>query len=125
MEELTLEQEAYLVALKARAETMSHQQLVRALVESEEQRLVQLAVMRQAMYQMGGVVQAVASEPPCAPDLEELTALFGYEPTEDEAWDYWRTLNELSTMDVDLEAVVIDAADEDDNEREELSRWRN
>ena len=123
--ELSLEQEAYLLALRSQAEQMSREQLIAALLQCEQQRMVQMVVVRGAIYAMGGVVQAVAADPPCAPDLEELTRLFGYEPTEGEAWDYWRNQDELATMDVDLEEIVIGGPIEEELELEELERWRN
>jgi hypothetical protein len=123
--DLTMEQDAYLHLLHQKAQAMSREQLIAELMACEEQRLIQLGALTDAMYRFGGVVQATATELPPAPDADELQQIFGYAPTEDEAWEYYRTLDELSTMDVDLEAVVIDGPAEEELELEELSRWRN
>lgn len=123
--ELSLEQEAYLHLLQQQAQAMSHQQLVMALIDSEEARLRQVSVLIGAIHEFGGVVQLTAVDAPCAPDEGEMEEIFGYAPTEDEAWDYLRNLDEMATMDVDLEAVVIDGAIEERDELEELSRWRH
>lgn len=122
---LTLEQEAYLEWLKLHLQRLPAEHLIPAFLDLEAQRLQQINVLTQAICAFGGAVQSTAAQPASAPeDFEEFAQIFGYEPSEDEVWDYLRNLDEMATMDVDLEAVVIEGPIEEQSELEELSRWR-
>lgn len=108
VEELSADQRFFLVQLCQIASRMDHRELVRALMSAWEERFLmqrryQVAAREAGVFFEVGPFYKLA--PPETP--EEFRDALGYMPTDAEAKEYLRQLEEGVTMGVDMEEVVM------------------
>jgi len=111
-EVLTTEQQYLLRRIELEIKELSRDELIAALLECWEARFrlkqTFLLTAREAGYvfkmEDGGTLFAPETE-------EDLAEIFGYAPTEEEAEDYMRGLWENATMELDMDAIVLESED--------------
>ena len=109
---LTTEQEYLLKRVAIEAGELSRDGLVEALLECWEARLRQkqffLEQSRSACFIFKMEEGATLYAPETDEDFEDI---FGYSPTQEEAEEYMCSLWENATMELDMDAIVIEYED--------------
>lgn len=109
---LSLEQSFSLQKLALELEEMDRQELIEAVLEEREQRLLQERFFSASMAAEGIPAEADDVFELALPETEEdMIALFGHVPDDDELSDYInRQIEahmEAARMDVDIEAIAL------------------
>lgn len=106
--ELSDEQKFFLVRLCQIASQMSHRDLVRALMSAWEERFLLKRQYQIAARAAGCFFEVEAIYRLAPPETEEeFKETLGYVPTDTEAEEYLRQLEEGVTMGLDIEDIVI------------------
>lgn len=104
---LTLEQELMLRKIADAAETMSRDELIGALLNCWEQRMMEKQLFAEAAHNSGVAAQFTTVTLQRLPRTrKEFTEIFGYTPTEEEAMEYLDELRETATMELNMERIV-------------------
>ena len=105
---LTEDQEFFLVRLCQIAQQMDRRELIRALLSSWEERFHLKRMYQIAARQTGRFIEAEQIYRLAPPETEdEFAEILGYIPTEQEAEEYLRQLEEGVTIGVDIEDIVL------------------
>ena len=105
---LSEDQEFFLVRLCQVAQQMDRRDLIRALLSSWEERFLLKRMYQIAARQTGRFIEAERIYRLAPPETEEdFKAVLGYVPTDQEAEEYLRQLEEGVTIGVDMEEVVM------------------
>ncbi len=105
---LSEDQEFFLVRLCQIAQQMDRRDLIRALLSSWEERFLLKRMYQIAARQTGRFIEAEQIYQLAPPETEEdFKAVLGYVPTDQEAKEYLRQLEEGVTIGVDIEDIVV------------------
>jgi hypothetical protein len=112
MEDLTQEQEFLLARVTVEAMEMSRQELIEALVEAWYTKF-QVRAAYESILQAEGLCFNISERVPCCDptDAKSLASLLGYEPTAEEAEDYFCQAVEDATMELDMDEIVLTPED--------------
>jgi hypothetical protein len=112
--ELTSEQKYLLRRVEIEAHAMSKEQLVQALCASWEARFKLKQTFFVNSRAAGFVFFLEERHPWQRPETqEEFAELMGFVPTEDEANDFLRELQEVATMELDMDEIVLTPDEEE------------
>lgn len=107
MDRLSAEQQFLLKKVEMEAEELSKEELIDALVDCWEQRFRLKQVFQEYTREAGISFRLEEARSPYAPEsIEDLTAILGYEPTDEEALDYYQEMYE-SNMYIDMDEIVL------------------
>tara|TARA_Y100000589_G_scaffold332248_1_gene390755 strand:+ start:6606 stop:6947 length:342 start_codon:yes stop_codon:yes gene_type:complete len=107
MDRLTQEQQFLLKRVEMEAAHLSKEELIDALVDCWEARFRLKQAFTEYSRDAGMAFRLEEARSPYAPEtIEDLTQLFGYEPTDEEALDYYQSVFE-SNMEVDMDEIVL------------------
>lgn len=107
MDRLTSEQQFLLKRVEMEASHLSKEELVDALVDCWEQRFRLKQAFMEYSREAGLNFRLEEHRSPYAPDdIEDLTQVFGYEPTDEEAIEYYQAMYE-SNMELDMDEIVL------------------
>ena len=107
MDRLTSEQLFLLKRVEMEASHLSKEELVDALVDCWEQRFMLKQAFLTHSRETGLSFRLEEHRSPYAPEnLEDLTQVFGYEPTNEEAVEYYQSMYE-SNMEIDMDEIVL------------------
>ena len=114
--ELGLEQLLGLRILRDELHEYDRDDLIEALVEERQQRLMMARYYESIIEEMGGIVHYEEAALPRLPETEEeLVAVFGKVPSDEEVVEYMNDCLEAhfdaARMDVDIEAIVLGTED--------------
>ena len=88
------------------AQELDREELIEALLASWEVGFQLEATFMEFSRQAGLSFRLDEARSPAAPEsLEDLEAVFGYEPTEDETIEYMKSLYENATMEIDMDEL--------------------
>lgn len=108
MYELTQEQKFLLRRVELEAQELSKAELIDALLGCWEVRFQLKQSFMEFARNAGIHFKLDEQRSPFSPDsLEELEAVFGYEPTEEEAVNYIKDMYETATMELDMDEIVL------------------
>jgi len=110
-EDLTLEQEYLLRSVAQDAMEMDKEELILALLSCWEARFRQKQVFLSTCRSAGYVFKLDEGDTSIPESLEDLIAIFGYMPTMEETRDYYKTVHETATMEVDMNEIVLESED--------------
>lgn len=111
-ENLTTEQQYLLRRIELESADLSKDELIAALLDCWEARFRQKQVFLSTTRSAGYVFKMDEGATLFAPETDEdFTEIFGYLPTEEEAEDYMRGLWENATMELDMDAIVLESED--------------
>lgn len=105
---LTPEQEYLLKRVALESKGATRDELVEALLECWEARLMQKQAFMAATKEAGLCIRMEIGATLCSPETEEdFEQIFGYSPSEEEAGDYVKELWENATMELDMDEIVL------------------
>ena len=111
---LTLEQRFLLLRMQREARAMDREQLLGALCDAWVARFRLKQAFTTMSQQAGFVFRVEERHPWRQPETDEdFCQLFGYLPSPEEREAYLRHQHETATMELDMEAIVL-TADEDE-----------
>jgi FMN phosphatase YigB (HAD superfamily) len=110
---LTTEQQYLLRRVAVEAQDLSRDELIEALCDCWEARFLQKQIFEYSSREAGFVFQVKERLPLQQPETEEeFTAIFGYLPTEEEAMAYLEDLQQIATMELDMDEIVLTPDDD-------------
>lgn len=108
--QLTTEQEYLLKRIEIECSDLSKEQLLEALLDCWEARFRQKQFFLAQSKSAGYLFKMEEGATLCAPETEEeFEEIFGYVPTEEEAEEYVSRMWETATMELDIEAIVLES----------------
>ena len=106
---LSCEQEYLLRAIAQESMEMNKEELILALLGCWEARFRQKQVFLSTCKSAGYVFKLDEGATYSPESIEDLEKIFGYEPSEEETRDYYKSLHETVTMSVDMNEIVLDS----------------
>jgi hypothetical protein len=111
-ENLTHEQSYLLRRIELEANDLSREELITALLDCWEARFRQKQIFLSTTRSAGYIFRMDEGATLLAPETEEdFTTIFGYVPSDEEAEDYMRGIWENATMELDMDAIVLESED--------------
>lgn len=107
---LTTEQEYLLKRIEIECGELSREQLLEALLDCWEARFRQKQFFLAQSKSAGYLFKMEEGATLCAPETEEeFEEIFGYVPSEEEAEEYVSRMWETATMELDIDAIVLES----------------
>jgi hypothetical protein len=111
-ENLTHEQQYLLRRIELEISDLSRDELKAALLDCWEARFRQRQIFLSTTRSAGYIFRMDEGATLFAPETEEdFAEIFGYVPSDEEAEDYMRGLWENATMELDMDAIVLESED--------------
>ena len=105
--DLSEEQEFVLARVAVDAQELSREELINALLQVWQVKLLQQQLYTQVMVDHGITFQIQEHFPVDLSEPGALDEIFGYEPSDEEAANYVMGLVEGATMELDMDEIVL------------------